>query len=80
VCTFSAFGYGVYFEGKIYEIRWKKVMLSLGIINEAPLHVDEWGLGITTPPFLSSMIDGGEWSVSRPYRCTPWETAPVLIL
>jgi hypothetical protein len=25
---------------------------------------------------LTSALDGGEWSASRPGRFTPWETAP----
>jgi hypothetical protein len=29
-----------------------------------------------TPPFLTSTLDGGEWSVSRSCRFTPGEGAP----
>jgi hypothetical protein len=28
------------------------------------------------PPYLTSVLDGGEWSASRPYRSTPEESAP----
>jgi hypothetical protein len=28
------------------------------------------------PPFLTSALDGGEWSASSPGRLTPGETAP----
>jgi hypothetical protein len=34
------------------------------------------GSGGIAPPFLESALDGGEWSASRPYRFTPFETAP----
>jgi hypothetical protein len=35
-----------------------------------------WGSGGIAPPFLTSALDGGEWSASRPYRFTPGERAP----
>jgi hypothetical protein len=28
------------------------------------------------PPFLTSPLDGGEWTASRPYRFTPREKSP----
>jgi hypothetical protein len=34
------------------------------------------GSGGIDPPFLISAFDGAEWSVSRPGRFTPIETAP----
>jgi hypothetical protein len=34
------------------------------------------GSGGIAPPFLTSALDGGEWSVSRPCRFTPEERAP----
>jgi hypothetical protein len=34
------------------------------------------GNGGIAPPFLTSGVDGTEWSASRPYRFTPWERAP----
>jgi hypothetical protein len=33
------------------------------------------GSGAVVPPYLSSAFDGGEWSASRPSRCTPVERA-----
>jgi hypothetical protein len=30
-----------------------------------------WGSGGIAPPFLTSALDGGEWSASRPCRFTP---------
>jgi hypothetical protein len=29
------------------------------------------GSGVIVPQFLTSVLDGGEWSVSRPTRLTP---------
>jgi hypothetical protein len=37
-----------------------------------------WGSGGIAPPFLTSALDGGEWSASRPGRYTPEERAPPL--
>jgi hypothetical protein len=31
---------------------------------------DVWGSGDIAPPFLTSTLDGGEWSASRPDRFT----------
>jgi hypothetical protein len=30
------------------------------------------------PPFLTSALDGGEWSASRPGRLTPGKIAPCI--
>jgi hypothetical protein len=35
------------------------------------------GSGGVTPPFLTSVLDGGEWSASRPGRFTSAERSPV---
>jgi hypothetical protein len=35
-----------------------------------------WGSGGITPPFLTSELDGGEWSASHPGRFTSGEIAP----
>jgi hypothetical protein len=32
-----------------------------------------WGSGGIAPPFLTSALNGGEWSASRPCRFTPGE-------
>jgi hypothetical protein len=37
---------------------------------------DVSGSGGIAPPFLTSAIDGGEWSAPRPGRFTPVEVAP----
>jgi hypothetical protein len=40
---------------------------------------DVWGSGGKGQPFLTSSLDGGEWSVSRPGRFTPGKDPPVPI-
>jgi hypothetical protein len=35
-----------------------------------------WGSGGIAPPFLTSALDGGEWSASRPCCFIPGERAP----
>jgi hypothetical protein len=35
-----------------------------------------WGSGGIAPPFLTSALDGGEWSFSRTGRFTPGERSP----
>jgi hypothetical protein len=55
---------------------WVKVKLSL-FFNEAPCHegvLGEWMYSSTH--YLTSALDGGEWSASRPGRFTPRERAP----
>jgi hypothetical protein len=52
-----------------------KVKISLGLINYAPLNDVVGGMEVY-PPFLTSALDGGEWSASRPCRSTPGETDP----
>jgi hypothetical protein len=39
-------------------------------------HEDIWGSGGILPPFLTSALDGDEWSASRPGRFTLGERAP----
>jgi hypothetical protein len=34
-----------------------------------------WGSGGIAPPFVTSALDAGEWSASRPGRFTPGEIA-----
>jgi hypothetical protein len=36
-----------------------------------------WGSGGIAPSFLTSALDGGEWSASRPCRFAPGKGAPV---
>jgi hypothetical protein len=38
-----------------------------------------WGSGGIAHAFLTSALDGGEWSASRPGRFTHWERAPNLL-
>jgi hypothetical protein len=35
-----------------------------------------WGVNIQIHIFLTSALDGGEWSASRPFRFTPGKRAP----
>jgi hypothetical protein len=37
-----------------------------------------WGSGGIAPPFLTSVLNGGEWSAARPSRFIPREVAPVI--
>jgi hypothetical protein len=39
-------------------------------------HEDIWSNGGIAPPFLTSALDGGEWSASRPCCFTTGEIAP----
>jgi hypothetical protein len=59
----------------IYLPLHLKVNLSLCLINKAERHGDVWDSGGIAPPFLTSVLDGGEWSVSRPSRFTLGEKA-----
>jgi hypothetical protein len=49
---------------------------SLCLINLILCYEDVWGSGGRTPSFLTSALDGGEWSASRPCCFTPGEKAP----
>jgi hypothetical protein len=53
------------------ELAKKKVKLSLCLISYALCHEDVSGNGGIAPPFLTSVLDGGEWSASRLGRFTP---------
>jgi hypothetical protein len=46
------------------------------LINKAARCEDTWGSGGIAPPFLTSALDGGGWSASRPCRFTPEERVP----
>jgi hypothetical protein len=55
----------------------KKVKVSL-CFNWAPRHEGIWGEWRYSPTHsLTSALDGGEWSASRPGRFTPRKRAPV---
>jgi hypothetical protein len=55
-------------------VKKSKVVLALNYY--APRHEDVWGTGGIAPSFLTSALDGGEWSASNPGRFTPGERAP----
>jgi hypothetical protein len=54
----------------ITEGKGKKVKLSLCLSSRALCHEDIWGSGGRAPNFLTTALDGGEWSASRPCRFT----------
>jgi hypothetical protein len=58
--------------GKGYNRKHGK--LSLGLINEAPLHKNIWGIGGVASTTLTLALDGGEWSASLLCRFTPGDT------
>jgi hypothetical protein len=45
------------------------------LISYAQRHEDIWGSGYIAPPFLTSELNGGEWSILRPGRFTLGERA-----
>jgi hypothetical protein len=49
--------------------------VSLCLISRELLREDIWASGVICPLILTSTLDGGEWSASRPYRFTPRERA-----
>jgi hypothetical protein len=63
----------------IIIVKLVKVKLSLQLIHFSPYHEDFWGSGHIVPTFLTSTLDGGEWSASRPGLFTPGENTPVSI-
>jgi hypothetical protein len=50
--------------------------MPLCLINFALCHEGIWVTGGIAPPFLTSALDGGEWSTSRHGRFTSGETDP----
>jgi hypothetical protein len=48
----------------------------LGFINYVPCYRNIWGSGGIAPPFLTLIIDGGEWSASCSCHITTSETVP----
>jgi hypothetical protein len=53
-----------------------KINLSLGVINWAQRHDVISGSEHIGPPFVTSALDGGEWSASRSCCLTPRTTVP----
>jgi hypothetical protein len=58
------------------KLKETKVKLSLCLISYALCHEDAWGTGGIAPPFLTSALDGGDWSASRPCCFNPGESGP----
>jgi hypothetical protein len=52
-----------------------KVKLSLCLTKHHAMKT-YWGVEVQLHAFLTSALDGGEWSASRPGRFTPREKAP----
>jgi hypothetical protein len=50
-----------------------KVKSTRGLINKP--HTMQTSSGGIAPPFLTSALDGGKWSASRPRLCIFGETA-----
>jgi hypothetical protein len=66
-----------------WEKKWNVTLKGKGegkvvpVLNQAPRHEDvvgEWRYSSTHS--LTSALDGGEWSASRPSRFTPTKRAP----
>jgi hypothetical protein len=57
------------------KLKGKTLKLSLGLINYARSSEDVRDSGGIAPPFLTSALDGGEWSASHPCYFTARETA-----
>jgi hypothetical protein len=67
----------VYTSVKGTVIRVRKKGKTVPALNQAlcheAIHIGEWGIVL---PFLTSALDGGEWSASRPGCFTLRERAP----
>jgi hypothetical protein len=48
----------------------------VSVLNEAPRHEGVLGWRYSCTHYLTSALDGGEWSALRPCRFTPTERAP----
>jgi len=46
------------------------------LLNQVPRHEDVWVSEVQLQALLTSALDGGEWSTSRPSRFTHRERAP----
>jgi hypothetical protein len=57
-----------------------KVKLSLCLINQLPRHEDVWRSWGVTPSFLTSTLDGCEWSAVRLGRFTLRRKSPLFPL
>jgi hypothetical protein len=66
-----------YFENKsafylfaIYLMSLSRKLNVLRALIETSRQEEVWGSGGTTPSFLTSSLDGGEWSASHPDHFT----------
>jgi hypothetical protein len=59
--------------------KGKKVKLSLCLSNQALRHEDVWRSEGMDPLFLTSSLDGDEWSASRPDHFRSGEVVPVTL-
>jgi hypothetical protein len=55
-----------FFQGNLADCSSRKVKLKLSLCLIKHCHEYIWGSGGIGPPFLTSALDGGEWSASRP--------------
>jgi hypothetical protein len=70
------FCYGGY-DDPIRTVAWSKVVPVLLFLNGPPRHEGVLGEWRYSPAYsLTSALDGGEWSASRPVRFTPMDIAP----
>jgi hypothetical protein len=60
----------------IYIYKFKKVKLTLCSINCASRHEDVSGIGGIALSYLTSALDGVEWSDSRPAPLAPGKEPP----
>jgi hypothetical protein len=58
------------------KVKVKVKVKGVPVLNQAPLHEGVLGSGGVAPHSVTSALDGGEWSASRPARFTPKERAP----
>jgi hypothetical protein len=46
------------------------------VLTQVLCHEGVWGMEVWLHVFLTSPLDGGDWSSSRPDRLIPWKEAP----
>jgi hypothetical protein len=47
------------------KVKFSQQLHTLCLINWTPRHDDVWGSGSIASPFLTSALNGDEWSASR---------------
>jgi hypothetical protein len=60
----------------LHLVELLKVNLFLFLISQELCHEDIYGSRGIAPPFLTSTLDGGEWTAFRPCRLTPGTPPP----